>query len=301
MTDHRAERRGDRRAFRPTLTGSLESRVLMATSAIHAHTAAGGQAVLITNTSGIQFYVSVINGGTIRATAASGGRVNLIADGTTTATLLEISRVVPKQLQGTAHTFNSTRSTSNKLLNIASITTNTGMINSIEGYQTAVLSGPITLSGAAPVNRIAFDSILPGGSILTGGDLNTLDVYSDVNLSGGNINVGRDLNWFETFGNVTVSNGASFTVARDVGTTLQPIKGSGNAGQGIYIGGNLTVSPGGNLIVGRNIPAPAGVVINGTLAYDNNITIGGNSLIYFLEVVKSPANGQVPNFQVGSV
>ncbi len=286
MPQHRTERRESRRGFRPTLDGKLEPRVLMAQlSAIHARTAAGGQAVVITNTSGAEFYVSTFNGGTVRALPASGGRVNLIVDGSTPSTLLEINSIVPAQIHGTAHTFHTYLSTPNNKLNIASLNVTSGMISAIEGYQTANLSGSIVVAGPARVDRIALNSILPGGSIQTGGDLNTLDVFHDVTLSGGNISIGRDLNWFETYGNVTLSNNSNFLIGRDAGGIPQPAKGSGNQGQGINISGNLTIDPGSVLAIGRNLPplnlnlSPgAGLVVSGNATGLSRVFIGGVSL-----------------------
>ena len=275
MADNRTGRREDRRAFRPTLDGKLEARVLMAAhlSAIRAQTAANGQAVVITNQEGVRFFVSVAFGGTVRATAATGGRVNLVVDGTTPSSLLEINLVVPGQPRGLAHTFNTTQSTPVKQLNIASIRVTSGMINAIEGYQTANLSGAIIAAGTTRVDRIALNSILPGGSIQVGGDLNTLDVYNNVTLSGGNLTVGRDLNWFQTFGNVSLSNNARITIGRDLGLTLQPPKGSGNFGQGLFISGNLTIAPGSNLIVGRTIVG--GVLIQGNFSGVSRFSASG--------------------------
>lgn len=293
MPQHRTERRESRRGFRPTLDGKLEPRVLMAQlSAIHARTAAGGQAVVITNTSGAEFYVSTFNGGTVRALPASGGRVNLIVDGSTPSTLLEINSIVPAHIQGTAHTFHTYLSTPNNKLNIASINVTSGFISAIEGYQTANLSGSILVAGAARVDRIALNSILPGGSIQTGGDLNTLDVFHDVTLSGGNISIGRDLNWFETYGNVTLSNNSNFLIGRDAGGIPQPAKGSGNQGQGINISGNLTINPGSAFAIGRFLNIPAGILVSGNASGLSRVSFGGVLLQQF---VPSPAR---PNFSV---
>ena len=300
MPQHRMERRGNRRVFRPTLDGNLETRVLMThLSAIHAQTAAGGQAVVITNTSGTRFYVSTINGGTVRALAASGGRVNLIVDGSTASTLLEISTIVPNQIHGTAHTFNTSLSTNGNKLNIASINVSSGTIGAIEGYQTANLSGAIVVAGTSRVDRIALNSILPGGAIQVGGDLNTLDVYHDVTLSGGNISVGRDLNWFETYGNVSLTSNANILIGRDSGNSFQVAKGSGNAGQGINIGGNLSIAPGSAFAIGRfltfNGVTGSGILLNGNATGLSRLSIGG----FFLQQFPDPAH---PNISIlGSV
>ena len=277
MSDNRAGRRESGRAFRPTLDGTLETRVLMAASAIRAQTAAGGQAVVITNTDGARFFVSVAEGGTVRATKATGGRVNLFVDGTNAASLLEINRIVPNQVKGSAHTYNGNGGVRNSVLNIASVRVSSGTIGAIEGYQTAKLSGSIVSAGTTRVDRIALSSILPGGSITTGGDLNTLDVYGDVDLdSAAGINIGRDLNSFSTFGNVSVTNDTNFLVGRDLGNSVQPAKGSGPAGQGASILGNLTVEPGSTFTVTRSIPGV--VVVQGNLTGLSNFFIGGTQI-----------------------
>lgn len=276
MSDQRMPRHGDRRAFRPTLDGRLETRVLLAASAIRAQTASGGQAVVVTIPDGERFFVSVQYGGTVRATPASNGRVNLSVDGTNSGSLLEINRILPKQVKGTAHTFDKSLAGSVTKLNIASIKVTTGSISAIEGYQTANLSGPITVNGSTRVDRIALNSILPGGSIQVSGDLNTLDIYRDVQLtSPTGISVGRDLSWFEAYGNVSITNGSTLTVGRDLGANFQPAKGTGNAGQGVNITGNLAIDPGSSITVTRNFAPPAGFVVTGNLTGAANITIGG--------------------------
>ena len=250
------------------MDGTLETRVLMAhTSMIRSQTAAGGQAVVVTNTDGAKFFVSIAQTGTVRATAASNGRVNLFVDGSSSDSMLEINRILPNRKQGRAHTFTPSVGANSPRLNIASITVSSGTIGAIEGYQTATLSGAIKVTGSTRVDRIALYSILPGGSITTSGDLNTLDVYSNVTLSGtgAGISVGRDLNWFQTFGNVDISNNANLSVGRFLGATLQPAKGSGNSGQGLYIGGDLTVTPPSSIFIARPITQPSGVLILGTV------------------------------------
>ena len=243
---HEESRRAARRAFRPTIDGRLETRVLLSATAIRAQTAAGGQAVVVTNTNGERFFVSV-NSGTIRGFAAPGGRVSFVVDGSTLDTLMEINQIIPARspTKG-AHTFKGSLSKQTGILNVASITVTSGSINAIEGYRDAVLSGPITIAGAGTVNRIAFLSIQPGGSIGVGGDLNTLDVLNNANFNRSTgVSVGRDLNWFEVGGNLTVDGGARIVVGRDLGLVGQPAKGSGLAGQGLFVNGNLTIGSNG--------------------------------------------------------
>ena len=238
-------RRPRSRAFQPTLDGRLETRVLLSKMAqIRSQTAAGGQAVVITNTVGQQFFVSVTQG-TIQASPASGGRVNFVLKGSTSDTLMEINQIIPmhKPNKG-AHTFNSTLGAGTGILNVNSINVASGSINAIEGYHTATLSGPITVNGTNPVNRIALQSIMPGGSISVGGDLDTLDVVNTADFTAApGLFVGRDLNWFESGGNVSFTNGANMIVQRGLGQVFQAAKGSGNSGQGMYVGGNLTIGP----------------------------------------------------------
>jgi hypothetical protein len=288
-------RRTGRRAFQPTLDGTLETRVLLSTTAIRSQTAAGGQAVVITATTGQQFYVSVTQG-TIKATPASGGRVNLVANGTNSSTFLEINQIIPTHGYGTAHQFNPVYGAGTGILNIASINITSGFIDSIEGYHDAILSGPLTVNGTATVNRIAFDAINAGGSIHVGGDLSTLDVYNSATFStAAGLNVGRDLNWFELGGNLTIETGSTMTVGRDLGNTPQVAKGSGLAGQGMFVGGNLSIDATSTLTIGRNIPF--GVVINGNLSGYSNWTVGGEPLTTFLFVTR-PSEGLASNLLV---
>ena len=68
------------------------------------------------------------------------------------------------------------------LLNVGQLTVNSGAIGAIEGFHSADLSGPITASSSPTVDRIAFNSIQPGASIVTGGSVNTLDVLQGITL-----------------------------------------------------------------------------------------------------------------------
>ena len=95
MAHDRTEgRRPGRRMFRPTIDGRLETRELLSKVAtIRAQVAYGGQAAVVTEPTAQQFYVSVINGGTIRVTPANGNRVNIVVNGSTIDTMLEINQV----------------------------------------------------------------------------------------------------------------------------------------------------------------------------------------------------------------
>ncbi|MBV8608871.1 MAG: hypothetical protein JO034_15610, partial [Singulisphaera sp.] len=162
--------------------------------------------------------------GTVRAYQMSGGRVGLILDGTTTQSELDISPFPFPQRKGYAHSFAYGSTKQTHVLNIGQITVNSGVISAINGYHTANLSGPLVIGGThydssgpqpEPVDRIAFNALLPGASIETAGDLNTLDVLNGVNLnSGPGIVIGRDLNLFNAGQDVNLSNGASIRVGR---------------------------------------------------------------------------------------
>ena len=274
---HKDGRRPRSRAFQPTIDGRLETRVLLSTMAqIRSQTAAGGQAVVITNTVGQQFFVSVTQG-TIQGYPASDGRVSFVLKGTTSSTLMEINQIIPMHspTKG-AHTFNANLGASTSVLNIDSIDVTSGYINSIEGYHTATLSGPITVNGTSPVNRIALLSILPGGSITVGGDLDTLDVVNNADFTTTpGLTVGRNLNWFEAGGNVSFTNGADMIVTNGLGQQLQAAKGSGFGGQGMYVGGNLTIGAGSVVSVGTNNAGPLGVLVLGNASDLDLFTFAG--------------------------
>ena len=292
---HKDGRRPRSRAYQPTIDGRLETRVLLSTMAqIRSQTAAGGQAVVITNTVGQQFYVSVTEG-TIQGFPAPGGRVSFVLNGSTSNTLMEINQIIPmhKPTQG-AHTFNATLGVQTQVLNIASINVTSGFINSIEGYHTATLSGPITIGGVNPVNRIALLSIMPGGSIGVGGDLDTLDILNSADFSESNgLFVGRDLNWFEAGGDVSFTNGANMIVGRGIGQVFQVAKGSGNGGQGMFVNGNLTIGPNNFIATGYNNAGPFGILINGNFSGASKLTFAGVPV-----TVVNPISTTTGNFSV---
>jgi len=274
---HKDGRRPRSRAFQPSVDGRLETRVLLSGAAaqIRSQTAAGGLAVIVTNTVGQKFYISVTQG-TIQAFPASNGRVSLVANNTTSDTLLEINQLIPMHpIAKGAHTFNSARGGGTGILNIAAIDITSGLINSIEGYHTASLSGPLTVAGNEPVNRIALLNVLPGGSIAVGSDLDTLDIFNNADFSNSfGLYVGRDLNWLETGGDLSFTNGANMYVVRGAGQTFQAPKGSGNAGQGIYVNGNLTIGSNDFIDIGTNV-GPFGILINGSLTGPERLFLGG--------------------------
>ncbi len=195
----------------------------------HIQTAGNGTAVDITTATGQSFFIQVTGGGVVRAFAMPGGKWGLKLLGTNAQSVVTINPVIDSQVVHTAHTFNTRQTAYDGLINIGSISVATGQINDILGYKTAVLSGPLIATGTNPIDRLAFYALAPGANIITGGDVNTLDVATSVTLSGANtgISVGRNLNFFSTFGDVSIGNGANFIVGNDIGLTAQPAKGTG--------------------------------------------------------------------------
>jgi hypothetical protein len=205
--------------------------------------------------------------GTVRAYAMPGGRVGIIVDGSTSNTDLTINPLGQPQKKGFAKSFAYGESARNHLLNIGQLTVTSGQIGAIEGFQVAELSGPLTATGTTPIDRIALGAILPGASITTGGDVQTLDVLNNIDLSGPGtgITIGRDLNLLNVGAGITLSNGANFNIGRNLGLIAQPPKGTGTGSNvlslnftnvsnsiitvtipsvGSFIQGNVNISPG---------------------------------------------------------
>jgi hypothetical protein len=208
--------------------------------------------------------------GTVRAYGMSRGRVGIIVDGSTPNTELTINPLGEPQRKGYAHSFAYGESTRNHILNIGQLTINSGKIGAIEGFQDAVLSGPLVASATTSIDRIAFDALLPGASITTGGDLNTLDLLNSAELSGPGtgIFVGRDLNLLNVGGNVTFTNGAVAEIGRNFGVTSQPPKGTGTGSNVLTLNftvvsgttlSGVTVPPVGSFIVGDLFVAPGSI------------------------------------------
>lgn len=216
--------------------------------------------------------------GTIRAYPMSGGRIGLIIDGSTPNTEVTINPLGEPQIKGFAHSFAYGESSRKHLLNIGQITVDSGQIGSILGFQDASLSGPLMVNGSNGIDRIAFDQLLPGASITTGGDLNTLDILQGATLSGAGtgVSIGRDLNMLNVGGTLSVTNGATFKIGRDLGLVSQPPKGTGTGSNvlllnfnslatftvtnvilppsvGAYIQGNVIVGNGSAFTIGRAI------------------------------------------------
>ena len=201
--------------------------------------------------------------GTVRAYAMSGGRIGIIVDGSTQNTELTINPLGEQQHKGFAKSFAYGQANLGHILNVGQITVNSGQIGDIEGFQDAVLSGPLVASGTTAIDRIAFDAILPGASITTGGDVNTLDVLNGITLTGTDINIGRDLNLFNVGGSIDLSDGSEFNIGRNLGLVSQPPKGTGT-GTNVLTLNYTTVS---NSIVTVTIPA-VGSYIQGNLMVD---------------------------------
>jgi hypothetical protein len=214
--------------------------------------------------------------GTIRAYAMPGGRVGIIVDGSTPNTDLTINPLGQPQERGFAKSFAYGESGRVHILNVGQLTVTSGEIGAIEGFQDTELSGPLTATGSTSIDRIALDAILPGASIVTGGDVDTLDVLNQIDLSGAGtgITIGRDLNLLNVGGSITLSNGASFQIDRNLGLVSQPPKGTGTGSNvlslnytsvansivsvtipsvGSYIQGNINIGPDSYFVLGGQI------------------------------------------------
>ncbi len=307
MWGRRADRRRtDGRAFQPTLDGNLEPRLLL--SKVHAlslkdpigipgniRTAFGGQAVEITNASGKSFYI-LVTSGTVQAYRMSGGRFGLTIKGSSVDSEVTINPVIDEKVKGTAHTFNNRLSHYNQLINIGAINVTSGTVSAILGYRSAILSGPLVVNSTNRVDRIAFDTVAPGASIIVGGDLNTLDVLNNLTVSGPatGVVIGRDLNSLSVGGNLNIANAAVFSIARYQGLIPQPAKGTAPQPQPIEnlntstvvtvpiataaIGGNLVLTNGGRFIVGQALQGF--FLVNGATIGAANIQINGNGNLF---------------------
>jgi hypothetical protein len=294
MLGNRIKRRP--RTFQPAVDNRLESRFLLAHVAPHAHVATalltvppvkvqvanGGRAAIIHEANGAIFEITLtstlqgtgpqITAGSLQVTPGPDGSVNITALGTAIESDLAINPVVRAPRRGKAHNFGTGIGADDGLLNINSITVESGQIGLIEGYHSAVLEGPLVVGGTSPVSRIAFEAI-QGGTIIVGGDLDTLDVIGPINLTGGlGIFVGGDLNWFDTSSDITIGGFSKFVVGRDIGLFSQAAKGTGPGGQGGFVLGNFTIEPGSIFSVGRAIEAP--ITVEGNLTGSSRITVG---------------------------
>ncbi|MGE3819723.1 MAG: hypothetical protein AB7I30_09825 [Isosphaeraceae bacterium] len=252
--------------------------------------------------------------GTIRAYPMPGGKVGLIVDGTTENMQVVIERLAFPQLKGYAHSFAYGASGRSSVLNVGSLNVTSGRIDAILGYHTANLSGPLTVGGEVDVDRIAFNSLLPGAAIGVGGTLDTLDVLNDANLTTGpGISVGQDLNLFNVGNDLILANGASLRIGRFAGLTPQPPKGSAygsnflsinqaQIGTGTAVGvpslsanvrGDMFVGPGSAVVIGTGI-ANSSIVGSAT-----NVTAPTVFLVAGSLNGESAAQFQIPNVSAG--
>jgi hypothetical protein len=204
--------------------------------------------------------------GTVRAYAMPNARVGIIVDGSTQNTELTINPLGQPQKKGYAHSFAYGESNRGHVLNVGQITINSGQIGAILGFQDTELSGPLVASGTGSIDRIALQSIVPGGSITTGGDVNTLDVLNSINVSGAGTGVfiGRDLNLLNVGGNIQLSDGAVFSIGRNLGLLSQPPKGTGTGSNVLTL--NFNAITGTTITI--PIPPSVGSFIEGNLVID---------------------------------
>jgi hypothetical protein len=247
--------------------------------------------------------------GTIRAYAMPNGRVGLIIDGSTNQTEVDISNYPFHQRKGYAHSFGYGQATETHVLNIGQITVNSGVISAINGFHTAELSGSLVVSSTQPVDRLSFAALLPGASISTGGDLNTLDVLNGVNLnSGPGIVVGRDLNLLNVGQDLDLSNGASIQVDRFLGLVPQPPKGTATGANFLAINqslvgtGTSTIVPSLSAYVQGTLNIGQGSVFSVANGIPNtsipNIGLGASPSILLINGALITSSGTFSQFQV---
>lgn len=226
--------------------------------------------------------------GTVRAYAMPGGRVGLIVDGSTPNTELTINPLGQPQEKGFAKSFAYGESGRTHLLNIGQITVTSGEIGDIEGFQTAELSGPLQVVGNTSIDRIALDAILPGASITTGGDLQTLDVLTGIDLSGAGtgITIGRDLNLLNVGTGITLSDGANFIIGRNLGLVAQPPKGTGTGSNVLSL--NYTAVT--NSTISVTIPS-VGSFIQGNVNINPGSVFGIGGTVYYTMYIEGSVVG----------
>ena len=216
--------------------------------------------------------------------------------------------------KGYAHSYAYGQSGKDHLLNVGQITVNSGSIGAIEGFHSADLSGPVVISGTQTVDRIAFNSIQPGASIVTGGSLNTLDVLQGITLNTGtSIQIGRDLNLLNVGQNIDLSNGSQIKIGRDIGAILQPPKGTGTGSNVLtlnfntlgnivagnlpgsvsaFIQGNLNVGPGSAFVIGRNVAQS--IYILGNITGASRVVIPSSTVSPTSNTLLNPGGSVTP-------
>ena len=164
-------------------------------------------------------------------------------------------------------------------MNVGQITINSGQIGAIRISRIPVSSGPLVSNGTGAIDRIALQSIVPGGSITTGGDVNTLDILNNADLSGPGTGVfiGRDLNLLNIGGTLTLDNGAVFSISRNIGLLSQPPKGTGTGSNVLTLNFNSLE----NTTITVSLPPSVGSFIQGNVIIDtanNSAFLIGNNI-----------------------
>ena len=279
-------RKSDRRAFQPSLDGVLEPRLLLSKAKLSLPTypqviiqsGAGGMLSRVILPNGEPFEITTARG-TVQAIAnKKTGHIDIIIRGSTEDTEVAINPISRYIAKGVAHDFAYGDANRSGMMQVGNITVTSGTLGAFVGYNTAVLNGSLNIPSSNRVDRIAFQALAPGASITTGGDLEDLDIRQNANLVGQSsfIHVGRDLNWFNMPGDLNLTNGATLAIGRYVGETFQPNRGSGPAGQGIQIGGNLNIGPGSSFTVGNSLVG--NVVINGLTTGASRISVANQGI-----------------------
>jgi hypothetical protein len=172
------------------------------------------------------------------------------------ATQILVEPMIHQRRRFEAHTFPPGSYDNDSILRVNNVIVPTGRLGAFLGYRTATLNGTLRVTDTAPLDRIAVYDINPGAAVITGGDINTFDVFNNLTVAGGpGIQVGRDLNWLNVGGNISITDGSEFVVGRDIGLMAQPPKGTDPGGQGAIVDGNLIIGPGSRFRIGRRLSA----------------------------------------------
>jgi hypothetical protein len=225
--------------------------------------------------------------GTVRGYAMPGGKVGLIVDGTNVNSQLVVDPLPVTQRKGYAHSFGYGETGRTHVLNVGSLNVTSGQLSAVLGFHSVDLSGPLVIGGGSTVDRIALDSIQPGGAIGTGGTVNTLDIAQGINMtSGPGITIGGDLNLFNVGQSVNLAGGASIVVGRFAGLTPQPPKGTGNGSNILSLnqstvgtGSVVSVTPSVSAYIQGNLTIAAGSVfrLGSGIANSSILTTGGSA------------------------
>ncbi len=248
-----------------------------------------GRAVEVTDVDGEHYLISATGGGVVVTYKMLNGQVGVSIEGSNDDTVVLIQKLARFQPAGIAHRFSPGMALQDGTLTIGAFDVPSGRFNSILGFHTAKLAGPLTVSGTGVVDRIAFNEVLPGGGITVGGTLNTLDILDNAEFRGAErgITVGRNLNLFNTGADLTFGHGAQFHVGDSLGAELQLAKGTGESGStggtifpgvddvSVAVRGDFTLEEGSFLTV-DTVVRP--VIATGTITgVDQIIVAGGNA------------------------